>query len=346
MAGDSGKLNRGWEAGKRRVFGRTFVVVVMASCLVGLFLLLLQSYWLQVADRVPAAGSSNMTTQVAVRGPAETEVAAAPADEGRFATQLEAPFMTQMQRQMLGLINEARTNAGLTVVVWDDFAAEVGARHAREMAEHGYFSHWNFEGWGPDHRYSLAGSHHAVMENLHAFSLTYEDGRGAPVQDWSLVIANGHQGLMESEGHRANILDPAHTHVGIGMAYNPQTGQFRLAQEFTNQYVQLYSPLPREAQVGQELSLQGQVNGPDIDNILLSLAYEAYPEPLWPVDLAQKGAYLSAAESVEVWRLESEFNMTVSIPAVGESGMFHLRIFGDVRGRQALLMDHVVVVRP
>ena len=345
MSGDSGKLDTGWEAGKRRVFGRTFVMVVMASCLAGVFLLGLQSYWLRVADRGPATGLSSMTAQVAVRGPAETAVAAAVERQGQVAPPLEAAVMTQMQGQMLGLINEARTNAGLAVVGWDDFAAEIGARHSREMAEHGYFSHWNFQGWGPDHRYSLAGSYHAVMENLHSFSLTYEDGRGAPVQDWSLVIANGHQGLMESEGHRANILDPAHTHVGIGMAYNPQTGQFRLAQEFTNQYVQLHSALPREAARGQVMTLEGQINGQDIENILLSLAYEAYPEPLWPVDLAQKGAYLSAAESIEVWRLDREFNMTVTIPAEGEPGMYHVRIFADVRGRQALLMDHVVVVR-
>ena len=214
------------------------------------------------------------------------------------------------------------------------------------MATHGTFSHWNFEGWGPDHRYSLAGGYHAVMENLHAFSLTYEDGRGAPVEDWAMVIAQAHQGLMESEGHRANILDPAHTHVGIGMAYNPQTGQFRLAQEFTNQYVQLLRALPREARGGQEIALQGAIAAAGIENVLLSLAYEPNPEPMWPADLNQRGAYLSAAQSIEVTRLEREFDRVVVLPQEGANGVYHLRIFADIGGVQALIMNHVVVVPP
>ena len=54
---------------------------------------------------------------------------------------------------------------------------------------------------------------------------------------------------MDSPGHGANILVPAHTHVGVGIAYRPDLGELRLVQEFVNRYVEL-DPLPKELPLG------------------------------------------------------------------------------------------------
>ena len=247
-----------------------------------------------------------------------------------------------LQEYMLNLINQDRQTNGLQPVAWDQVAADAGQRHAEDMLAWGYFSHWNTQGWGPDHRYSLAGGQHAVMENLHTFSYVYADGRGVAIEDWPEVIWNAQAGLMNSPGHRANILDPAHTHVGIGMAYDPDAGQFRLAQEFTNHYVTLDTPLPASAPPGSRLQLQGQVNGENLSRLLFSLAYEPFPEPLSLEDLAQRSTYMSSAESVEVRGLEMVFD---EVTTLGDpSGLYHIRLFVDIAGQQALVLDHIVSV--
>lgn len=247
-----------------------------------------------------------------------------------------------LQWQMLTLINQDRQDHSLNPVEWDESAAQVGAAHAADMLANGYFSHWNTQGWGPDHRYSFAGGQHAVMENLHTFSYTYPDGRGAPVEDWEAVMGQAQEGLMNSPGHRANILDPAHTHVGIGMAYDAVSGQFYLAQEFTNQYVTLVENLPLNAEPGSHLLLRGEINGENLSQLLFSLAYEPFPVLLSPQELAQRSTYVSAAQSIEVQALDMVFDEVVILG--NQPGLYHVRLFVDIAGEQALVMDHVVWV--
>lgn len=245
-------------------------------------------------------------------------------------------------QMMLGLVNEERQKAGMQVVVWDPFAAEVGRLHAEDMVTNGYFSHWNREGLGPDHRYSLAGGYHAVFENLHAYSYTYGDGRGAPIEDWSAVIQNAHNGLMESSGHRANILDPVHTHIGIGMAYDLETGQFKLAQEFTNQYTVLSQPLPQETASGDDVVVAGQIIGARLSNALLNVAYEPFPVPLNLDEFRRSSTYTSLAVSVETRQIDLVFSEIVTLNHSPQPGMYHIRLFADFGEDQTLILDHII----
>jgi uncharacterized protein YkwD len=247
------------------------------------------------------------------------------------------------QRMIDGINRDRRVN-GLTPVEGDPVAALAGQRHAEDMVAHDYFSHWNREGWGPDHRYTQAGGTHAVSENLYAYEYVYEDGRGAPIKDWGAVIENAQAGLMDSPGHRANILDPAHTHVGIGLAYDASTGQFRLAQEFTNQYVQLVQPLPLQAELGQHIVVQGRFTGQDLSDPLLSVAYEAFPAPLDFEALAQTGTYTSAAESIDTRMVDFTFDETVTLDNDLGPGLYHVRLFVETPDGQALVFDHIIKV--
>lgn len=246
---------------------------------------------------------------------------------------------------MLELVNTDRQVNGLSPVAWDTTATLAGQRHSEDMVQNNYFSHWNQEGLGPEHRYAQIGGEYVAMENLHAFSYTYDNGSAAPIEDWQEVIKNAQIGLMNSPGHRANILDPAHTHVGIGMAYNPDTGQFRLAQEFTNQYVTLFLPIPGQALVGDEIVVNGRLSPDTISNILLDIAYEPFPSPMSREVLNQTSTYTSRAESLNTIVIPAEFNEIISLDASGDPGFYHVRIFGDFDTGQALLMDRVIVVR-
>jgi hypothetical protein len=245
---------------------------------------------------------------------------------------------------MLELINRDRAAAGLGPVVWDETAAAAGQAHANDMINRGFFSHWNPDGLGPDHRYSVAGGVHIARENLYTFSLTFDDGRGAPIDDWETVIEQAQAQLMNSPGHRENILDPGHTHVGIGLAYDAARGQFRLAQEFTNRHATLSAPLPSEARPGDVIRVTGSFGPAAVGGGILDLAHEPFPAPLSAAELAARSTYTSAAQSLGVGRgIGQSFDETITLPAT--PGFYHVRLFVDLASGQALVMDQVIAVR-
>lgn len=248
------------------------------------------------------------------------------------------PFEDPLYTLAMELINESRREAGLQPVVWDSVAAEAGRRHAVEMAQWGYFSHWNLEGLGPEHRYSRAGGANAVRENLSALASI------RPPDDWETVIRETHAGLMDSPGHRENILDPAHTHVGLAIAYSAASGQMRLAQEFTNQYVTLNQWLPLTAERGARLVVDGVIANPNLSNVLLDVAWEPLPPPLSVDELNATNTYTSAAQSFDTRAVGASFVEEVVLDNVGRPGIYHIRIFADINGTQALVMDHAVWV--
>ena len=86
------------------------------------------------------------------------------------------------------------------------------------MFEKGFFSHYNLQGESPFDRMDKAGiSYVAAGENL---ALTP-------------TVAIAHQGLMDSPGHRANILSPDFGRIGIGVIDGGIYGKM-FVQEFTN----------------------------------------------------------------------------------------------------------------
>lgn len=109
------------------------------------------------------------------------------------------------ERTMLALVNKERTNRGLKPLEWREELAEVGRLHSRDMWRRHYFAHINPDGADPFDRIRQAGIKYLVAgENLAV----------AP----STSIAQ--QGLMDSPGHRANILAEDYGHIGIGVIRN------------------------------------------------------------------------------------------------------------------------------
>ena len=279
------------------------------------------------ADPTPAAETApaDDTASAASTLPPTTDIQTFPADDPLYTLAMD-------------LINESRREAGLPPVAWDSVAAEAGRRHVVEMAEWGYFSHWNLEGLGPEHRYSRAGGANAVRENLHALASI------RPPDDWQAVIRQAHAGLMDSPGHRANILDPAHTHVGIAIAYSAATGQMRMAQEFTNHYVTVNQWLPLAAERGARLAVDAVIANSNISNVLLDVAWDPLPLPLSVGELNATNTYTPAAQSFDTRAVGPTFREEVTLDNAGRPGIYHIRIFGDMGGEQALLLSHAIWV--
>ena len=122
------------------------------------------------------------------------------------------------EQRMLDLVNAERRSAGLQPLVADDRLREVARQHSLEMFQGDYFSHISPTSGSPFDRMHAAGIQFVVAgENL-AFAPNVE-------------VA--HQGLMNSPGHRANILRPEFGRVGIGVIRSPAQGSM-FSQEFTN----------------------------------------------------------------------------------------------------------------
>ena len=108
----------------------------------------------------------------------------------------------QAERQMFDLVNEERVNVGLKTLVWDDTLVPIARAHSEEMFRLKYFSHQSPVSGSPFDRLKAAG----IKYSLAGENLAYAQ---------SVTVA--HRGLMESQGHRENILRPEFQRIGIGV---------------------------------------------------------------------------------------------------------------------------------
>ncbi|WP_406660212.1 CAP domain-containing protein [Methanolobus sp. ZRKC3] len=105
---------------------------------------------------------------------------------------------------MLDLINDARSQNGLDPLRFNPLLNEVASEHSKEMIEMDYFSHDSYDGTGFAQRILDSG-----------YVMTYAGENIAMRYPPSVQIA--HDGLMNSPGHRANILNPNYNEIGIGI---------------------------------------------------------------------------------------------------------------------------------
>jgi len=332
-------------AGILRAFASAVVAAVIL--LLALSTILAGPEWLDRAvTALPAVLPSPLPSPTASQATVDVPAAGTPAAAPTPLPTIALFDREALQRQMLDLINADRAAAGLAPVVWDDTAALAAQAHAIDMAEYGYLSHWDRQGHDPFYRYSQAGGLDSAQENVYLFWQRYEDGTPVPIDDWSTVIRNAQEQLMDSPGHRDNILAPAHTHVGIGIAYNRDTGDVRIDQLFVDDYVDLDS-LPLELSIGDQVRVGG-VLGPAASEPLLNLAYEPFPTPMTVARLNDTGSYVSQAETYNALPLPASngrFERSVPIGYEGRPGLYHVRVWVETEHGTVLAANVVLEVR-
>jgi uncharacterized protein YkwD len=196
--------------------------------------------------------------------------------------------MPRLKQRLLDIINRERRNVGLRPVELDDLASQVAQQHCREMLNGGYTSHWNEAGLKPYMRYSLAGGVDAVKENVAGkWSNSGIDPARVPELIEQLHIAMFNE-RPPDDYHRRNILQPEHTHVGLGIAFND--GSVQLAEEFVSRYVEL-QPISHRAKTGDLLTLKGQLLFEKTDIYNIEIFYEPSPRPLSVDALNRTGDY-------------------------------------------------------
>ena len=130
----------------------------------------------------------------------------------------DAKVRPDLEAEMLGMVNSERLLIGLQPLQADPELAEVARAHSRDMFARSYFSHVNLEGQEPFDRMRQARVRYLTAgENL-ALAQT---------------LAGAHQGLMNSPGHRANILRAQYGRLGIGVLDGGRHG-LMITQNFRN----------------------------------------------------------------------------------------------------------------
>lgn len=182
-----------------------------------------------------------------------------------------------LRDRMVRLINRDREAYGLPKVELDLQASMIGDAYCESQIRNHTTGHYTIDGIAPYMRYSFAGGNDGVSENAAAWSADYAFNERALFE----MIGRSQDAMMAevppADGHKRTILDPHATHVGIGLAWDK--GEFRLVQEFVRRYIDWARPIPRNARLGDTVTLTGRARtGARIEAI--TVHHEATPETM------------------------------------------------------------------
>ncbi|MGD6941979.1 CAP domain-containing protein [Cytobacillus gottheilii] len=115
-------------------------------------------------------------------------------------------LMVGFEYQLFDITNAERVSRGINALTWDDHVKETARKHSDDMAENNYFDHNNLEGQSPFDR---------MKEDQLVFRIA---GENLASGQFSSIFA--HEGLMNSLGHRENILREDYEYLGVGVSFN------------------------------------------------------------------------------------------------------------------------------
>ena len=218
---------------------------------------------------ISAAGFEPVTQLMA--SPAPGPAASGPPQEGKLhpvaATTPDIPFIDdefQTEQQLLTLANQARRQAGVPPLTLDSGLSRAAYEHAQTMLRAHQLSH-QFQG-EPSLPQRIGASARLLLD---------QEGENVAL-DYD--AAHGHEHLMLSPPHRANLLNPAYNVVGLGVVRSGD--QLYIVQDFGHALPN-YSPAEVKEHVSgaveqkrQQVS-QAQLqrrDSPEADNAACSMA--------------------------------------------------------------------------
>jgi hypothetical protein len=258
----------------------------------------------------------------------------------------EAPRLSldEARKYMLELINRDRAKENLPPVALDETASRAAQGHAEEMAQNIYLSHSNLAGKMPDQRYTEAGGADSVGENTYMWMWwsTPQPPVSLPLQEPEQTFAKSDLEAIEGayigevpplDGHRRQILNPYHTHVGIGLgrAFDGKAVCLANTQEFVQRYLQLET-IPKTAKARDKIKIAGIAN-PEKPIYALAVGREDLPTPKTRDEVKRINSYRRpdakdwafAGRDFKVGK-DGKFETTYSIPP-DAPGVYHLMIW-------------------
>lgn len=130
-------------------------------------------------------------------------------NKNAFYTEPSQQLREGFEYQLFDLTNAARINHGLPILTWGNHVRETAREHSLDMAENQYFAHTNLQGQSPFDRMEEDGLRFITA------------GENLAYGQFSSIFA--HEGLMNSLGHRENILRESYEYLGVGVAFNDES---------------------------------------------------------------------------------------------------------------------------
>lgn len=168
------------------------------------------------ATQTPSPTSSSTPTETATQTPTLTLTSTAtwkalPTTKpgGSGTTACGATLNSSFEAQVITLINQQRAKNGLSAMSSSGALMTAARNHSVDMACNNFVSHSGSNGSSFMDRITQSGFH---------FSLAAENVAGGYGTPADVVSA-----WMGSEGHRANILNPGLSYIGVGYAHKTGT---------------------------------------------------------------------------------------------------------------------------
>lgn len=154
-----------------------------------------------------------------------------------------------IEQAILSLVNEERLKAGLKLALEPESTLQETARdHSDDMFIRNYFDHNDPDGLSPSDRIAI--------RHRHLIGLTAENiwkGTNISLGDKKKIAKEIMNAWMHSPGHRANILNPAYTHLGVGVAI--KGNDVEATQNFAAIRAEIYKGVPLQVGKGESLDL-------------------------------------------------------------------------------------------
>jgi len=122
----------------------------------------------------------------------------------------------EFEREVLRLVNVERAAHGVGQLTMNTTLAMAARFKSQEMANLGYF----------DHRSPVYGEFWVISEDVFAMGV-FGGAMGENIASGQTTSQSVMNAWMNSPGHRANILDPSFTQIGVGLYANRWTQKFR-----------------------------------------------------------------------------------------------------------------------
>lgn len=136
-----------------------------------------------------------------------------PADGGaseQMPSTENVSVLSDDEKNILELVNSARATAGVGKVTYSEELAKVAMDKAKDMVENGYFSHQS----------KIYGTPFEMMRSYGiSFKAAAENIAG------NQTVERAFYSWMESDSHKANIVNPEYDEMGVGVCISPIYGK-------------------------------------------------------------------------------------------------------------------------
>ncbi|WP_078409785.1 CAP domain-containing protein [Priestia abyssalis] len=193
---------------------KTYVYTVNGQSVDSAFIQQLLNKYSFTYKTAQPAKTTQQAQPAAVKQPTQTTTQQAKPAAQQPATNTEKPAATtasnvsEFEKQVANLVNQERQKAGLQPLQLDTKLSDVAREKSKDMMNKGYFSH-------------QSPTYGSPFDMMKQFGITYKSA-GENIAKGQQTPQEVMNAWMNSEGHRANILNGSFTHIGVGFVKDAQ----------------------------------------------------------------------------------------------------------------------------